>query len=276
VCLIGLALDAHPRWRLVIAANRDEYFERPAAPLDWWRSNAESPWLLGGRDLSAGGSWMALSAVGRIGALTNVRGRARQRAHAASRGALVTRWLDAGERPPSPSPTNPFNLIGGDLDSGRWWWTSDRHAEPAAIARGVHALSNGALGEPWPKVRHLADGLHRALSASGDDDTALATRLLGLLDDRTLAADSELPDTGIGRDAERRLSPAFIHLPELGYGTRCSSVVLGRVGDDGQWRLRWMERTHDRDGGAVALRSVEIERWPVDGHRPAVVESDLS
>lgn len=276
MCLIGLAIDAHPRWRLVVAANRDEYHDRPTAALDWWRSAAGTPWLLGGRDLSAGGTWMALSQAGRFGALTNVRDPSRQRADAPSRGSLVTRWLDSGELPPSHAPTNPFNFIGGDLRSGRWWSTSDRQAAPAAIAPGVHAISNGTLDERWPKVRRLSDALHQALARSSDDDAALASHLLTALEDRAIAEDSELPDTGIGRDAERRLSPAFIHLPELGYGTRCSTVVLGRVADDGQWRLRWVERTHDRSGRATALRQVALDGWPLDPSRPCVQENALS
>ena len=85
MCLIGLALDAHPRFALVIAANRDEFHARPAAGLDWWRSTDEGPWLLAGRDLSAGGTWMGLSAHGRLAMLTNVRDPARHRASSASR-----------------------------------------------------------------------------------------------------------------------------------------------------------------------------------------------
>jgi uncharacterized protein with NRDE domain len=222
MCLIGLALDAHPRWPLVIAANRDEFFDRPAAPLDWWRTGADAPWLLGGRDLSAGGTWLALADQGRVGMLTNVRDPARQRAQAASRGALVTAWLDGSEAPRAPAATNPFNLIGGDLRSGRWWWTSDLHAAPVPIAPGVHALSNAALDEPWPKVSRLITSMREALGNSADED-ALSSQLLALLDERHVAADTELPDTGIGLLRERALSPAFIHLPQAGYGTRCST-----------------------------------------------------
>jgi uncharacterized protein with NRDE domain len=157
LCLIGIALDAHPRWPLVIAANRDEFFDRPAAPLDWWRTSEHAPWLLGGRDLAAGGTWLALSASGRVGMLTNVRDPARHRADAASRGALVTDWLDHGTWPTVPIATNPFNLIGGDLQARRWWWTSDRHTEPVLLTSGVHALSNGALDEPWPEGTAAVD-----------------------------------------------------------------------------------------------------------------------
>jgi uncharacterized protein with NRDE domain len=275
LCLIGLALGAHARWPLVIAANRDEFFDRAAASLDWWRTGADTPWLLGGRDLSAGGTWMALGEHGRIGALTNVRDPARHRPGAPSRGALVTDWVERGAWPAAPPANNPFNLIGGDLRSGRWWWTSDRHPAPVAIAPGVHALSNGALDEPWPKVTRLASAMQAALQAAADDDT-LGARLLALLEDDRIAADPELPDTGIGLARERALSPAFIRLPEAGYGTRCSTVLLGRFDAPGNWRLQLSERSHGRDGRAESLRSVTLEGWPRSGHRPAVQVQALS
>jgi uncharacterized protein with NRDE domain len=282
MCLIGLALDAHPRFALVIAANRDEFFDRPAAQLDWWRTHADAPWLLGGRDLSAGGTWMALSERGRIGALTNVRDPARRRSDAASRGALVTGWLDGGDvlRRPSlrrPSNTNPFNLIGGDLRSGAWWWASDRHEAPAPIAAGVHALSNGALDEPWPKVSRLTASMRDALRDAGDDDHgALASHLLALLADRSVAPDADLPDTGIELARERALSPAFIHMPEAGYGTRCSTVLLGRADARGDWQLQIVERTHGRDGQALSQRRATLQAWPRSGARPAVLEHAFS
>jgi uncharacterized protein with NRDE domain len=264
MCLIGLALDAHPRFSLVIAANRDEFFDRPTAPLDWWRASPGTPWLLGGRDLSAGGTWMALSEHGRIGLLTNVRDLPRHCADAPSRGELVTAWLAGNE--PAAQQHNPFNLIGGDLASGRWWWRSDRQS-PTALAAGVHSLSNAALNEPWPKVRRLSASLAHALRG---DDAGLEARLFALLGDRRAAADAELPDTGIGLDRERVLSPIFITTPDGRYGTRCSTVVLGRRGDDG-WQLNVVERTHDRTGQTNQERRVTLDGWPQPGRRPPIV-----
>jgi uncharacterized protein with NRDE domain len=263
MCLIGLALDAHPRFALVVAANRDEFFDRPAAPLDWWRTSPTTPWLLGGRDLSAGGTWMALSEQGRIGMLTNVRDLPRHRADAPSRGELVTAWLEGRE--PGAEGHNPFNLIGGDLQSGRWWWRSDRQAA-TPLAAGVHALSNATLNEPWPKVRRLSVALSRALH--GDDD-GFESRLFSLLDDRHVAADADLPDTGIGVERERLLSPIFITTPDGRYGTRCSTLVLGERREGG-WRLTVIERTHDRLGAMTQQRRVLLDHWPHSGHRPAV------
>jgi uncharacterized protein with NRDE domain len=274
MCLIGIALGAHPRWPLVIAANRDEFFDRPSAPLDWWRTSERAPWLLGGRDLAAGGTWLALSESGRIGMLTNVRDPARHRPDAASRGALVTDWLDHGAWPTTPIATNPFNLLGGDLHTRRWWWTSDRHTQPEPLTAGVHALSNGALDEPWPKVRRLSTQLQRALERT--DDGALAERLFELLEDDEIALDHMLPDTGVGLARERLLSPAFIHWPDARYGTRCSTVVLGRVDDAGRWQLQVQERSHAHDGGAALLRRAQLDDWPHRTTRAAIEACPVS
>jgi uncharacterized protein with NRDE domain len=263
MCLIGLALDAHPRFSLVIAANRDEFFDRPAAALDWWRSSPDTPWLLGGRDLSAGGTWMALSEHGRIGMLTNVRDPSRHQPNAPSRGALVTAWLDSSDV--EAQGHNPFNLIGGDLRSGHWWWRSDRQAA-TPLAAGVHALSNAALNEPWPKVRRLSAALQGALRGGED---ALIASLFALLGDGSVAADADLPDTGIGVERERLLSPIFITTPDGRYGTRCSTVVLGERQRE-RWRLTVIERTHDCYGMTTQDRRVTLDPWPHPGHRPAL------
>ncbi len=276
MCLIGLALGAHPRWAFVVAANRDEFFDRPAAPLDWWRTRDDAPWLIGGRDLHAGGTWMGLSASGRIGMLTNVRDPRRQRAAARSRGALVTDWLDHAAWPGAADATGPFNLIGGDLRERRWWWTSDRHAAPVPLAAGVHALSNGALNEPWPKVQRLTVRLRDALDGAAVEPDALVERLFALLADDQPAPDHALPDTGVGLARERRLSPAFIRWPEANYGTRCSTVALGRTDDAGRWQVQVHEHTHDREGHTRLRRCVSLEGWPCDGALATVRTLPLS
>jgi uncharacterized protein with NRDE domain len=277
LCLIGLALDAHPRWPLVIAANRDEHFDRATAPLDWWRTSDDAPWLLGGRDLVAGGTWLALSEHGRIGALTNVRDPARQRRDAASRGVLVTAWLEGGRAAPPAQPVNPFNLLGGELQDNRWWWLSDPKGRPTPIGAGVHAVSNGAFDEPWPKVRLLRQALQDSLAAASDDEDALLARLFGALGDRRAAPDADLPDTGVGLERERWLSPAFIAArADARYGTRSSIVLLGSRDTANRWQLRIVEHTHDRAGAMVQARSVALDDWPRAGHRPPVSVPPLS
>lgn len=260
MCLIALAIDASSRWPLVIAANRDEFHDRPAAPLGWWRHEAAQ--VLAGRDLAAGGTWLGVSAAGRIGALTNVRDPSRGRTDTPSRGALVPAWLASGDDEHALWPAlaargcNPFNLIGGDLASGRWWWADDRSPAPQAIGAGVHGLSNASFDTPWPKVQRLKAQLRAALAA--DERPALQRRLLDALADRDGAPDAELPDTGIGLERERALAPAFIHVPAMRYGTRCSTVLVGER-DGATWRLTVTERSFDAQGAVTGEREESAE-----------------
>ncbi len=276
MCLIGLALDAHPRFALVIAANRDEVFERPAAGLDWWRPTPDGPWLLAGRDLAAGGTWMGLSAQGRLAMLTNVRDPARHRADVPSRGALVPTWLASAQPADASWPAlagrdcNPFNLVAADLVQDQWWWGDDRTLQPQALGPGVHGLSNASLGTGWPKVRRLEQAITAALSQT-EGETDLATQLFASLADRSRPDDDALPDTGVGLARERILSPAFIGSPDGRYGTRCSTVLIGeRHGT--LWRLRLAERSFDSQGRAIEERTVQLEGWPAAATPPVQVK----
>jgi uncharacterized protein with NRDE domain len=270
MCLIGLAIDSHPRYALVIAANRDEFHDRPTAGLHWWQTECDGAWLLAGRDQAAGGTWMGLSDSGRIGMLTNVRDPSRMHPQAPSRGSLVTQWLDRAALP-SPAGHNPFNLIGGDLRANAWWSLSDSQPAPASLGRGVHALSNAALNTPWPKVTQLTAALRDATRHA--HARAVSEALFTALASRSIAADAELPDTGIGLARERFLSPAFITTPDGRYGTRCSTVVLGERDEQGQWTLSITERSFDARGAATNERHVVLQRWPVAGRRAPVVVS---
>ena len=267
MCLIALALDAHPRYALVIAANRDEFHDRPATPLAWWQPPGDTPALLSGRDLEAGGTWMGVSRHGRIGLLTNVRDPRRRRADAPSRGALVTDWLTTARPVEALWPVfaargcNPFNLIGGDLSTGLWWWADDGSERPRTLGSGVFGLSNAALDTPWPKVERLKAALHDALASRTEgpchDAGRLRRSLWDALADRRTAPDAQLPDTGVGLERERWLAPAFIAAPEGHYGTRCSTLLLGeRVGE--AWQLAVWERSFDRHG---ALQGERHEAW---------------
>mgnify|MGYP003433338289 FL=1 len=266
MCLIGLALNAHPRWALVLAANRDEFYDRPTSGLDWWQPEPGADAILAGRDLDAGGTWLGLSARGRIGMLTNVRDPKRHRVDAPSRGALVTGWLTSNEAVDAlwsgwmQRGCNPFNLIGGDLASGRWWWTDDRCKAPQSLADGVHVLSNAALGVPWPKTRQMHGALTRALDRASDAQ-ALAAALLDALGDRSMPADDALPDTGIGLERERALGSVFIHAGAMRYGTRSSTVVVGER-NGAAWQLKVVERSFDAAGRPAAERGVTLQPWP--------------
>lgn len=274
MCLIGLALDAHPRFGLVIAANRDEFFERPAAGLDWWRRSVDAPWLLSGRDLKAGGTWMGLSAQGRVALLTNVRDPTRQRPGAPSRGGHVPAWLESRWPSDAARQSNPFNLIAGDLATQQWQWTDDALGAPTPLGPGLHGLSNASFDTPWPKVQSLKQAMAAALVAT-DDEKALSSALFDALADRTRAADCALPDTGIGREREKVLSAAFIVTPDGRYGTRCSTVLIGQR-QGAAWRLRLVERSFDAQGAPSHERSLSWTPGAAGDQRPPVRETRFS
>lgn len=268
MCLIGLALGAHPRHALVIAANRDEVFDRPTLPLDWWQPGGDASDVLSGRDLTSGGTWLGLARSGRVGMLTNVRDPARVRPDAPSRGTLVPAWLSATVPAEEAWPSftslgcNPFNLITGDLANDAWCWGDDRSTAPRNLGPGVYALSNAELDTPWPKVSRLKQAMRSAMQASTDVG-ALTERLLAALADPGGAPDEELPDTGIGLERERWLAPAFIRTPDGRYGTRCSTIVVGERDASG-WRMRVTERTYTTGHSVAGERCFEFRWHPTD------------
>jgi len=255
MCLIGFAWLAHPRWRLVLAGNRDEFHARPAASAAWW---PDAPGVFGGRDLEAGGSWLALDRRGRLAVVTNFRepGAA---PGPRSRGELVAGFVGASEDiddwasavAAQAGQWSGFNLLLFDLAgrqgsrAPRARYVSNRAAHvPAAIEPGVHAVSNHLLDTDWPKVRRLRERVAASL-----DDAAAERPLFEALADRAIPDDVELPDTGVGLARERLLAPALIRGD--GYGTRASTLVL--VGHDG--RVEFVERTWSADGDAPVRES---------------------
>jgi len=223
MCLILFSFRAHRHFPLVVAANRDEHFSRPAAAAAFW---SDHPTVYAGRDLEQGGTWMGISTNGRFAAVTNYRqGRPGPAAHR-SRGALVSDFLTANTAASSymtgieSHAYNPYSLIAGDLRGLHF--QSNRGTGIQSVAPGFHGLSNHLLDTPWPKV--VAGTA--ALSATSDsaDPDAIGAALFGVLADRTPAQEALLPDTGIDRQRERELSPPFI----LGshYGTRTSTLLL--------------------------------------------------
>jgi uncharacterized protein with NRDE domain len=226
MCLIALAYRAHPDFELVVAANRDEYHARPTAPAGAWEG---APDLFGGRDLRQGGSWLALSGRGRLACVTNVRRMVTPDPAAPSRGGLVSAYVrgDAparayaealGERAMAFAG---FNLLLWDGTELRYLNNHPRFVS-RAVPPGVHVVSNADLDTPWPKTEKLRRAME-VWAAAGNGDEA---PLLAALADRTVAPDADLPDTGVGLDLERRLSPAFIVDPT--YGTRCTTLVALR------------------------------------------------
>jgi uncharacterized protein with NRDE domain len=226
MCLIAFAWKVHPRYRLVVAANRDEHHSRPTAPAAFWE---DAPHLFAGRDLKDRGTWMGVTQGGRFAALTNYRDPTEFKAGAPTRGQLVANFLREESAPIDYAEGlgaiqymyNGFNLLIADEQS--LWYIGNRSGAPREVAPGVHALSNALLDTPWPKVT----GLHGALDAalrSSDEPPALIDTLFAALADRDVAPDTQLPETGVGLPRERELSPRMIVSPV--YGTRSATVLL--------------------------------------------------
>lgn len=266
MCLAALALDASRRFPLVIAANRDEFFDRAAARLAWWRPDPAAPEMLGGRDLTAGGTWLGLTLQGRLALVTNVRDPARQDPQAPSRGELVPMWL-RGDQPLdrfwpriAMGGYNGFNLIAADFAAGTCHWMSNTQTLPCAVDRGIHGLSNALLDTPWPKVQRLKSRMGEALHACGSADE-LADELFDALADREPAPDADLPRTGVSLDWERVLSPAFIRTEDGRYGTRCSTLVITeRVNK--RLVTHVLERSYTAQPGVALLRRLSLRNWP--------------
>lgn len=238
MCLILLAYDAHPLYRLILAANRDEFFSRPTAPANFWEN---SPQILAGRDLKGGGTWLGLTRNGRIAAITNYRDPISERRDAPSRGGLVSGFLRSSMSVEDylallrrdGTNFNGFNLIFGDMK--RLCWFSNHSAFPQFLEPGIHGLSNHLLDTPWPKVSQGKDALER-LAAPGKNIEP--DELFDILARRTRAPDNLLPDTGVGIELERLLSPIFISTAT--YGTRSSTIIL--INRDGE--VIFIEKTY--------------------------------
>ncbi len=240
MCLLLVAHDCCPGYRLVVAANRDEFHDRPTAPAAAWDDH---PHIIGGRDLEAGGSWLALDHRGRFATITNVRS-GHPGPGARSRGLIVNDFLDG-----TTAAADYAATLAGDADAyagfnvllhdGRelCWYSNQSGEGPRSLARGIYTLSNALLDTAWPKSERLRAGFGEIVDA-GDRDHMIA-QLLTLLRDEHRPPDGALPDTGIGHAMERVLSTIFI--AGSGYGTRCSTVIL----IDEQDRLTFHERRYD-------------------------------
>lgn len=244
MCLIALAWRMHPRYRLVLAANRDEFHARPTLPLAEWE---DAPQIVGGRDALHGGSWLALRGR-RLAAVTNVRRPSEQEGR--SRGELVADFVRGDEGAAAAMRSladeaaryRPFNLLIHDGDVLAFASNHSGTANPdiagdagfamRMLEPGIHGVSNGALDAPWPKTAMLMTKLGDWVAASAadlsNDNVPDLEPIFAALADTTLAADDRLPDTGIGLERERFLSSAFIAHPT--YGTRASTIVL--IGED--------------------------------------------
>jgi len=279
MCIVALAIDCHPRFPLVIAANRDEFFDRPTARLAWWHAE-DSPGsgmpILGGRDLKEGGTWLGLNPAGRLALVTNIRKPLPPDVQGSTRGHLVPQWLRAQDRG-EPMPLvgcKPVNLLAADFAAGECWWASSMRTSATRLAAGLHGLSNAELDTPWPKVQKLKRSVAGALNGPASESLdALVTQLFAALSDPAVAADSELPRTGVSLEWERALSAIFIRSADGRYGTRCSTLVITEhLHGHGRRVTHVLERSFPGGPGLALLRHVTLDDWPAQ--RPSSREDN--
>lgn len=251
MCIMAMAWAAHPRWRLVLIGNRDEYHARPAAPLAPW---PDRPGVIAGRDLQSGGTWLGVSTAGRAVIVTNLRGHGDRAADRASRGALVADLLAGdgsyADAPPSAlDDFNPFNLILIDGQTAQFLTNRPAPAR-TPLAPGLHGLSNGPLDAPWPKTLALKAALDDWLTTGAQDPSTLLDPLRS----------ETLPAVATGDEA----SPIFIRDPL--YGTRCSTIVA--IDTAGQGQI--IERRFDATGQTTGDTLIDFRFPPAQSRARAI------
>jgi uncharacterized protein with NRDE domain len=261
MCLLVLAWRSHAQYRLVVAANRDEFHARASAALAPW---AEPTGVVGGRDLQAMGAWFAVDQRRRFGIVTNFREFGRRRRSAPSRGALIPAFL-AGSRPAAeylaaletdaPGYAG-FNLLLGDRESLLYASNrADQFAKP--LQPGVYGLSNEFLDTPWPKLVRVRRKFASLLESPGSADRrALAGELFSALADREPAPAESLPPSDLPPELARRLSAPFVL--DSTYGTRCSTVLTISYDDE----LLITERRFDAYGEPAGEAEYALNAGP--------------
>jgi uncharacterized protein with NRDE domain len=222
MCLLLVANKVHPKYKLIIAANRDEEYSRPTKKAEFWE---DYPDIIGGRDLKDGGTWLGVSKEGKFAAVTNFRDLEKKEG-APSRGMLTKDFLTGSISPfhyaeglkKNAGAYNGFNLVFGLVNE--IYFFSNRNGEPVKLEKGIYGLSNCLLDTPWPKVEKGKDMLRKILNI----EPLRFESIFNLLLDKKPADDKHLPDTGIGLELERVLSPIFVKTES--YGTRCSTLVM--------------------------------------------------
>lgn len=240
MCLILFSYQTHPAYRLVLAANRDEFYDRPTAAMAYWKDH---PDVLAGRDLKGNGTWLGVTRSGRIAAITNYRDPAALMQNAPSRGILIRDFLTGNSSPQHylaevskiGARYNGFNLIAGDT-SGLYYY-SNRSTGVQQLKPGIYGISNHLIDTAWPKVQRGKALLQHQLNGHEKIDIE---KIWEILADRSRPVDAKLPNTGVGLQWERILAPLFITSPD--YGTRCTSIVLIDTSD----HITMLERTFIR------------------------------
>lgn len=223
MCLLLISYNTHPGYPLIVAANRDEFYNRPTEKAHFWKNNPE---LLAGRDIEAGGTWLGITKSGRFAAITNYRDMNSVKENAPSRGSLTLNFLKS-DIPPvkygyslseKADEYNGYNLLFSDMET--FYYFSNQIKSLRQLSEGVYGLSNHLLDTPWPKVVKSKEAFLDATS----NETVSAETLFEILSDDREAPDNQLPETGLSIELERAVSPVFIRSDR--YGTRSSTVLL--------------------------------------------------
>ncbi|MEP0985996.1 NRDE family protein [Ekhidna sp.] len=253
MCLIAFAYKAHPKFKFILTANRDEFYDRPTAIAQWWEDHPE---ILGGRDLQALGTWMAIHKNGRFAAVTNYRDIKNIKTDVRSRGDLPVNFLLSENLPSKYSSAiardgdqyNGFNLLTLDEELTH---VSNYDQGVNILEPGIYGLSNALLDTPWPKVQQAKSDLNALIKQSFRLED-----LISILQNTEVAADDDLPETGLDYVREKALSAMCIRTP--GYGTCCSTAIT--IDYEGQ--VSFMEKSYavgDRSEGTVSFE-FQIER----------------
>jgi uncharacterized protein with NRDE domain len=247
MCLVVFANNVHKNYKFIFAANRDEFYNRPTEQAEFW---TDYPDLLAGKDLQAGGTWMGITKQGRFAAITNFRDLKNFKDVAPSRGKLTLDFL-ANEIEPEEyykslkstlNDYNGFNLLLGNIDE--LYYFSNMNYGLKKLEPGIYGLSNALLDTPWPKVEKSKQYLKKIIA----QEKIHPWEVLNILHDTALAKDEELPDTGVGLELERLLSPVFTKMEK--YGTRCSTVVLV----DQYNNVKFIEKTYFANSGTFSTK----------------------
>ncbi|MEI6860223.1 MAG: NRDE family protein [Shewanella sp.] len=251
MCILFVALNKHPKYPLIVCANRDEFHHRPTEQAHFWPPKNE---ILAGKDFEAGGTWLGINKQSGFAALTNLRDPLRQQSEMRSRGELVLKALD------TQSPItlnwlsdhanhyNPFNLIFGDVHE-LYCFNSIANSL-TRLSTGFHSISNGALDDIWPKMARGTLALQKSISTTEEPNI---DALLTIMKDETRAKDTDLPQTGIGLDWERLLSSIYIKHEK--YGTRSTSIIL----QDNSGNSRFIEVRYDGKGRNLGRQQFKVE-----------------
>jgi uncharacterized protein with NRDE domain len=251
MCVVLIGWKAHPDLKLIFAANRDEYLNRTTEPAKYW---VDAPSIFAGRDNVHGGTWLGISRHKRFAAVTNIRRPSAIKTGSLSRGLLVSNYLQSDLSPRGylqqistvSNEYNLFNLIAGDKES--LFFLSALDNKVIALNPGIYGISNGMLDSPWPKVIQGKSDMASLIAKGNINSESLLTLLQG----REKYPDADLPDTGVGIEMERLLSPLFVQTS--GYGTRSSSVLLM----DNAGKIAFTERSFNEHGKVLDTVTCQV------------------